>query len=199
MATDPFQSAYNYMDQASTNMMPSVQSLDRSAARLRSSIDTQGNADDQTMQDQYARRGTINTGSYDAARQRAQAGRYSAMGTGMASEQQNFDQNVMTGAKNLGDLGSNYGQLGLGQGQLGVQQGQLDVNKGQLGVNKQTADTNRADTLLKNLMDFFTSMGTVGQTSGNSTFNSNFGFLKGAIYNALGLGEGSSGKPSLGV
>lgn len=185
MATDPFQSAYSYMDQASNNMMPSPQSLDRSAARLRSSIDTQGNADDQSLQDQFAKRGRINTGGYDAARQRAMASRYSAMGTGMAQEQQNYDQNVMTGAKNLGDMGANYGKVASDQGSLAVQNRSVDIQG--------------KDVLLKNLMDMFTGMGAVGQTTGSPEFNNNFAWLKTALFNALGLGQGSSGNPGLGL
>lgn len=177
----PFQDAYSYFNDARQAAMPSPESLDRAAARLRSRVDTQQRAQDQQAADQFAGRGQSNSGGYDYARAMNRYGAQQAYATGLADTEDNYDKQRQAGAQILGTLGSQYGQTA---GQEGDYQN-----------NQYQAQTQRAGETASSLNNFLTFMGTFGNVTGNPLFDQIFTSGKLGFMNLLGMPTGTSESP----
>jgi len=195
-----FANPYDYYKQAASNMMPSPESLDRSAARLRSSNDQQYNANAQRIGDQFAGKGRSNSGAYDYAQTMNNYGRQQAYSTGYTNLLDDYEKNRMTGAQNLGNMASNYGNTLNQQGnlQLGAQQNQISQQTADTG--RYNAQTTRSTETAKALNDFLTMMGGFGNVHGDGSESGNlfdriFASGRLGMMNLLGMPTGTSEQP----
>lgn len=190
MAYDPsgFTKPYSYYEQAANSAMPSPESLDRSAARLRSRVDTEYNANAQRTADQYAGRGRSNSGMHDYAQAMNNYGRQQAQSTGYADLLDSYEKNRMTGATNLGNIANQWGNTYGQQQQLGLDQEKVGIAQQQADTGRYQAQTDRSAQVSKALNDFLTFMGTYGNTAGQGRFNQDFDSAKKGLLRSIGMG-----------
>ena len=89
---------------AANNAMPSVQSLDTAAARVRSRLSGQNKANTQSIANQFG--GSKNVGGYNQSMAQNNAARQNAYAQGLTDLQQDFWNKQQTGAGILGNIGA---------------------------------------------------------------------------------------------
>lgn len=191
MAYDPsgFNKAYSLYDTAASNAMPSPESLDRSAARLRGRTDTEYNANAQRTADQYAGRGRSNSGSHDYAQTMNNYGRQQAQATGYADVLDDYEKQRMAGSANMANIANQYGDTYEQQQNLGLDQQKVGIAQHQADTGRYQAQTDRSTQISKSLTDFLTFMGTYGNTTGAGRFNQDFDSAKKGFLRSIGMGE----------
>lgn len=211
MAYDPtqFNNTYGYYQQAAQNAMPSPESVDRAAARLRNRTDTQYNANAQRTTDQFANRGRANSGAHDYAQIMNNYGRQQAYSSGYAQILDDYEKNRMQGAANLGNIASQWGNTANNQGQLGIQDRaqtlseeieprRTSVLEQEANTHGYQAQTQRAEATARALNDFLTFMGSFGNTQGGELFNRIFASGQLGFMNLLGMPTGTAEHPEFG-
>lgn len=190
--TRGFSNPYDYYKTAAQNVMPSPESLDRSAARLRNRNDTEYNANSQRITDQYAGKGRANSGAADYAQTMNNYGRQQSYSTGYADLLDGYEKNRMQGAVNLGNIGQQYGNTLKDEQGLNIADRGNEIATQQANTGQYNAETTRSTETAKAINDFMTFMGTFGNTNGNDEFNRMFGGSKTAFMNLLGIPMGPS-------
>lgn len=201
--TPPFQQAYDYYGQAANAAMPSPESLDKSAARLRARTDTNTQAAQQQTADQYAGRGQSNSGGFDYARMMNQNAGQQAYASGYGQLEDDYAKQRQAGSQILSGIGQNYGNTANQQGQYGIANRQqnlseqldprkVDIAQQQATTDQYSAATNRSTGMSKGFNDFLNFMGTFGNTQGQgpngSIFDQFFQSGKQGLLKTLGLG-----------
>lgn len=181
----PFQNAYSYFDQAAKAALPSPESMDQAAARLRSRTDGYANAQRQQIQDQYASRGMGNSGAYQLAQTRNNMAANNSYASGLADIQKDWWDQQQTGAQTLSQIGQGYGQTASSQAESGINDA---LGSGKLNIEQQNANTNRQQSIT----DLLTAFGTVGGAlGGNTTYGGQtaegFNQLKQYLFSILGM------------
>lgn len=206
MPSPPFQDAYNYYSQAANAALPSPESLDRSAARLRSRVDTRQRADEQSTADQFAGRGMANSGARDYAQAQNRYGAQQAYSSGLAQLEDDYDKRRQAGAQILSGIGQNYGNTAAQEGQYGIADREqtlseqldprkVDIAQQQANTETYNAQTERASRTANALNDFLTFMGTFGNTEGGELFNRIFTSGRLGFMNLLGMPTGTAEHP----
>lgn len=134
----PFNTENDYYNQAATYALPSTESLDRSAARLRSRLDTQSMANQQGLADQYAGRGMSQGGAYNRALMQNNIGGQQAYAQGLGQLQDDFVKQQQAGAGLFAQMGRDVGDQRLKGMQLGN-----EYALGQRGLDVQSQLGNR--------------------------------------------------------
>lgn len=182
-----FNESYGILNRGADAALPSPESMDLAAARLRSRTDNYAKAQGQTTQDQYASRGMGNSGAYRLAQQRNTQSAGNSYASGLADIQNDYWTQRQKGAETLGNIGASYGNVAGSEAEAGINQG---LGQGKLNIEQQNTDTDK----LRALNDFFTSYGTVGGALGGtngangSQTAAGFNSLKQYLFQMLGLG-----------
>lgn len=107
-----FNRAMSTYGQAASSAMPSPQSRDTAAARVRARVAGQGQAMNNQLRQQSQQSGQMNTGRYDANMARAMAANQGALASGLADVEDNYQRQRMEGAGILSNIAQGYGGLG---------------------------------------------------------------------------------------
>lgn len=180
-----FTESYGIMNRGADAALPSPESMDLAAARLRSRTDNYAKAQGQGIQDQYASRGMGNTGAYNLAQTRNQQSAGNSYASGLADIQNDYWTQRREGASTLGNIGASYGNTASQESDAGINEG---LGLGKLNIEQQNADTAKRQAL----NDFFTSYGTVGGALGGTAgyggqTATGFNNLKQYLFQMLGL------------
>jgi hypothetical protein len=129
----PFNTQSDYYNAASQYAVPSPESLDRAAARLRARTDTTTRANQQQITDQYAGRGTASSGAYNQQLMQNMAAGQNAFSQGYGQLQDDYVKQQQAGAGILSNIGTQLGDQSLQGRGLDIQQllgqGNLDVQR----------------------------------------------------------------------
>lgn len=144
-----FQNAANAFKQAQSAALPSPESRDKAAGRLRASISDQTASLNRSLQDQFANQGKIG-GQFNNAFLRNTAAGQQAYAQGLAQLEDDYQQQRQAGAGILNQTGAGYGNLadlfnnyGLEQQKL-AQEADIEANRlaleQELGQGRLTLD-----------------------------------------------------------
>lgn len=126
----------NYLNQAAANAMPSPESRDRAAGRLREQISRDTNSMETQLRNQFGNRGNLQSGLFNQAYLGNQAAGLQARSQGLAQIEDDYERQRMQGAQNLGQIGGTLGNLGYQQQQSGLEQMRLALEES-LGLGSQ--------------------------------------------------------------
>lgn len=184
---NPFDTAYATLGNAANNALPSPESLDRSAARLRSRLDTSQRANEQQLEDEYSGRGMLSGGNYEGRKLQSRATNQNAYAQGLSQLYSDWDAKQQEGSKILAGIGAS-------QGGLAADRGKLQIGEDQLAFDRNVHADDMKKSMAQTLTDFYTAMATNGNVlagiSPSSPFASNYNWLKQSLFNFLGLGPG---------
>lgn len=174
----PFQQAADSYGQAANYAIPSMQSRDRAAARVRSRTDAARVAGDQQIADQYQRRGMGGSGAYYGALDRNRAASQSAYATGLADMETGFSDQEQKGA----DI---FSQIGAGYTDMGKAQAEMDLGQQKLNVDRDSVENDRRQGLSQNIINAILAIAQGGNTDiGSNVFRD--------LFESLGLQLGNS-------
>jgi hypothetical protein len=193
----PFNTQSDYYNAASQYAVPSPESLDRAAARLRSRVDTEGAANQQALGDQYAGRGTTAGGGYQNQTMRNYANTQNAFSQGYGQLQDDYVKQQQAGAGILAGMGTQLGEQGIQNRGLDITQeqnlrndtlqrylqgqqlgwnereqgNQLAFNREQLSqqgaLTREQLEEQRQEAMRNSLQSYFSSLGQMGNTQFN--------------------------------
>ena len=205
--------AQNTYSQAIQNAMPSQQSFDSAAARVRSRIASRQNNLDRASMNQYA--GTGNVGGYDYSRAVNKATTQNEYSTALTDLQNQFEQQKQTGAGILNTAASGLANMGqnqystdvtreLGLGNIAQQKYSTDTsyNLGQQQIAQQKYATDLENQVnkqkaLNELMQVFGQVGNIRakSTGRGAAFDTNYTDLINQIFGAYGIDMSEIGDP----
>lgn len=164
----PFQRANAAYEQAGNYAMPSMESRDRAAARVRSRVNQQRLGNDQTTNDSYQRRGMGGSGMNQRA---LGANRYSAdqaYATGLADVEDDFVAQQQKGADIYSQIGAGYGQMGEAQGRIATerrgQDSEFDIATNKLAFDREDLQQRTDNDMQTQLINSILALGQAGNT-----------------------------------
>jgi len=167
----PFQRANAAYEQASTYAMPSMESRDRAAARVRSRVNQQRLGDDQTTNDMYQRRGLGGSGMNTRALGQNRYAAQQAYGSGLADMEDDFVQQQQKGADIYSQIGAGYAQMGEGQAKLGLerraQDSDYDTAQNKLAFDREDLAQRTDNDMQTQLINSILALGQAGNTEFN--------------------------------
>lgn len=173
---DYFTQSANTLNQAASNALPSIQSRDTAAARVRARLAANSRAIQSGLQDTLGGR---NTGRLISGLNRNYADTQNALASGLADVENNYQTQRQQGAQVLSGIGQNQASLGTGlataldqEAQTGLA-GQKISNEFNLGTEANRLrgleiDTTRDIEEQRGLVDFLQAFGTFGNARGGT-------------------------------
>jgi hypothetical protein len=187
--TQDYDAARKAFGQASSAAMPSIQSLDTAAARVRSRVSGQTAANEQKIRDQFAGRRISNSGGMQRNLRQNQAAGTQAYATGLTDLETDFWDKRQKGAEILSGIGTGYKGLGSDINEAGAVNSKIASDWG-LGMGKVGTDYELGKS--KNISDIMNAF----IEGGNTAFT---GDAAAQWQNLIAQAFGNSGVPYTGT
>lgn len=160
----------DYFNRAGQYAMPSAQSRDTAAARVRSRVQAQTTANQAQIQDKYRGMGRLNTGGYRYAQGQNMAAGQHELATGLANLESDFADKEQEGAKILSGVGQGYAGYGLGLEGENTKRYDIDTTDATDRYDINTDAALRQKEMQNRLLEIFGLYGKgLGEYSGGST------------------------------
>lgn len=165
---EPFQRANAAYEQASTYAMPSMESRDRAAARVRSRVNQQRLGNDQTVNDSFQRRGLGGSGMNQRRLGQNLYSADQAYATGLSEVEDNYVTQQQKGADIYSQIGAGYGQMGQAQGQIATQRrgqdSEYDIADRKIALDREDLQQRTDNDLQTQLINSILALGQAGNT-----------------------------------